>query len=139
MLLIALALHRGWGRISKWIVPAAVLALAIGYPYYGPNMPELPLFGPFPAVSTMVMTMIFTMMALGLNFVVGYAGLLDLGYVAFYAIGAYSGRLVRLVAVLGSERGLRRRRSLPGRHRRPLLDLARAADRRDRSRRSSAC
>ena len=30
------------------------------------------------------------MMALGLNIVVGYAGLLDLGYVAFYAIGAYT-------------------------------------------------
>ena len=29
------------------------------------------------------------MMALGLNVVVGYAGLLDLGYVAFYAAGAY--------------------------------------------------
>ena len=29
------------------------------------------------------------MMALGLNIVVGYAGLLDLGYVAFYAAGAY--------------------------------------------------
>ena len=37
----------------------------------------------------MVVMMIFTMMALGLNVVVGYAGLLDLGYVAFYAIGAY--------------------------------------------------
>ena len=37
----------------------------------------------------MVVMMIFTMMALGLNFVVGYAGLLDLGYVAFYAMGAY--------------------------------------------------
>ena len=33
--------------------------------------------------------LIFTMMALGLNVVVGYAGLLDLGYVAFYAAGAY--------------------------------------------------
>ena len=40
-------------------------------------------------MSTMVVMMIFTMMALGLNFVVGYAGLLDLGYVAFYAMGAY--------------------------------------------------
>ena len=29
-------------------------------------------------------------MALGLNIVVGFAGLLDLGYVAFFAIGAYS-------------------------------------------------
>src|SRR3989440_9253001 len=52
-------------------------------------MPELPLFGPFPQVSTLVVMMIFTIMALGLNFVVGYAGLLDLGYVAFYAMGAY--------------------------------------------------
>jgi branched-chain amino acid transport system permease protein len=38
----------------------------------------------------MVVMMIFTIMALGLNFVVGYAGLLDLGYVAFYAMGAYT-------------------------------------------------
>jgi len=34
--------------------------------------------------------LIFIMMALGLNIVVGYAGLLDLGYVAFYAMGAYT-------------------------------------------------
>jgi branched-chain amino acid transport system permease protein len=33
---------------------------------------------------------IYLLLALGLNVVVGYAGLLDLGYVAFYAIGAYS-------------------------------------------------
>ncbi|GIU91273.1 MAG: hypothetical protein KatS3mg011_0179 [Acidimicrobiia bacterium] len=33
---------------------------------------------------------IFLMMALGLNIVVGYAGLLDLGYVAFFAVGAYT-------------------------------------------------
>jgi branched-chain amino acid transport system permease protein len=35
-------------------------------------------------------TGLFIMMGLGLNIVVGFAGLLDLGYVAFYAIGAYS-------------------------------------------------
>jgi branched-chain amino acid transport system permease protein len=34
---------------------------------------------------------VYVMMALGLNMVVGYAGLLDLGYVAFFAIGAYCG------------------------------------------------
>jgi len=34
-------------------------------------------------------TGLFIMMGLGLNIVVGFAGLLDLGYVAFYAIGAY--------------------------------------------------
>ena len=33
---------------------------------------------------------LFIMMALGLNIVVGFAGLLDLGYVAFYALGAYT-------------------------------------------------
>jgi len=38
----------------------------------------------------------YVLVALGLNIVVGYAGLLDLGYVAFYAVGAYT------VAVLGS-------------------------------------
>jgi branched-chain amino acid transport system permease protein len=76
-------------RVGKWVVPLAVLAIAIEYPDYGSHMPELPLFGPFPAVSTLVVMMIFTVMALGLNFVVGYAGLLDLGYVAFYAMGAY--------------------------------------------------
>ena len=43
-------------------------------------------------------------MALGLNIVVGFAGLLDLGYVAFYAIGAFVDRLVRLPAVPGRQR-----------------------------------
>ena len=33
--------------------------------------------------------LLYTMLALGLNIVVGYAGLLDLGYVAFFAVGAY--------------------------------------------------
>jgi branched-chain amino acid transport system permease protein len=34
--------------------------------------------------------LLYVMLALGLNIVVGYAGLLDLGYVAFYAVGAYA-------------------------------------------------
>ncbi|MGH8622071.1 MAG: ABC transporter permease subunit, partial [Burkholderiales bacterium] len=33
--------------------------------------------------------LLYVMLALGLNIVVGYAGLLDLGYVAFFAVGAY--------------------------------------------------
>ena len=36
------------------------------------------------------MSLLYALLALGLNVVVGYAGLLDLGYVAFYMIGAYS-------------------------------------------------
>ncbi len=34
--------------------------------------------------------LLYMMLALGLNLVVGYAGLLDLGYIAFYAVGAYT-------------------------------------------------
>ena len=43
----------------------------------------------------------FVLLAIGLNIVVGHAGLLDLGYVAFYAIGAYT------LAYLGTEHGFR--------------------------------
>jgi branched-chain amino acid transport system permease protein len=76
-------------RFGRWVVPAAVLALAVFYPEYQSKLFGSPIFGPAPAMDTLVVMMIFTMMALGLNVVVGYAGLLDLGYVAFYAIGAY--------------------------------------------------
>src|SRR5438046_9006113 len=40
--------------------------------------------GAFPTI------LIYTVLALGLNIVVGYAGLLDLGYAAFFAIGGYT-------------------------------------------------
>ena len=40
--------------------------------------------------------LLYIMLALGLNIVVGYAGLLDLGYIAFFAVGAYT------YALLGS-------------------------------------
>ena len=47
-------------------------------------------------VRVMDFALIYIMLALGLNIVVGFAGLLDLGYIAFYAVGAY------LMALLGS-------------------------------------
>ncbi len=40
-------------------------------------------------VRIMALSLLYVLLALGLNIVVGYAGLLDLGYVAFYAVGAY--------------------------------------------------
>ena len=40
-------------------------------------------------IRIMAFAMLYIMLALGLNIVVGYAGLLDLGYIAFYAVGAY--------------------------------------------------
>src|SRR3954453_7898491 len=36
------------------------------------------------------LAILFTLLSLGLNIVVGFAGLLDLGYIAFYAVGAYT-------------------------------------------------
>lgn len=58
---------------------ALVVALAILPSFLGPFVAEvLDLVG------------IFLLMGLGLNIVVGYAGLLDLGYVAFFAVGAYT-------------------------------------------------
>jgi branched-chain amino acid transport system permease protein len=78
---------RGWRRFA---LPVVVLALAFAYPFYLEHLFSPPIFKSFPNMDTMVAMAIFTMMAIGLNIVVGYAGLLDLGYVAFYAIGAYS-------------------------------------------------
>src|SRR5687768_11504461 len=49
------------------------------------------LFDPLAAeMNNAVLALAYVVMALGLNIVVGFAGLLDLGYVAFFAIGAYS-------------------------------------------------
>ena len=44
---------------------------------------------------------LFVMMCLGLNIVVGYAGLLDLGYVAFFAFGAYTMGILTTTGTLG--------------------------------------
>lgn len=49
-----------------------------------------PFMGSRGAVDLATLTLIYVMLGLGLNVVVGLAGLLDLGYVAFYAVGAYS-------------------------------------------------
>ena len=74
---------------KRWKVTAMVLIAAFFY--------VLPLLEP-PLISTpgadfgavMFTVASYATIALGLNIVVGYAGLLDLGYVGFYAVGAYS-------------------------------------------------
>jgi branched-chain amino acid transport system permease protein len=77
-----------WAR--RAIVPTIILIVAVTYPFYVANLPVMQLFGAFPDVNTAVIMGVYVMMAIGLNIVVGYAGLLDLGYVAFYAVGAYT-------------------------------------------------
>ncbi|MCP3656892.1 high-affinity branched-chain amino acid ABC transporter permease LivM [Herbaspirillum sp.] len=49
-----------------------------------------PFFGSRGYVDVMTLALIYVVLGLGLNIVVGFAGLLDLGYVGFYAVGAYT-------------------------------------------------
>ena len=85
----------GWNR---WVKIALVLVLATLPWYLGGVMSALGTVIPlsfFQAGDRYLFRVldqagIYILLALGLNVVVGYAGLLDLGYVAFYAIGAYS-------------------------------------------------
>jgi branched-chain amino acid transport system permease protein len=72
------------------VTPVVAIVLAVLYPFYFSKMFVIPVFGVWPDVATGVYMLVFVMMAVGLNIVVGYAGLLDLGYVAFYATGAYT-------------------------------------------------
>ena len=68
------------GRVRAIALVAALLA---GLVYFVPGLPTY-------YVRVIDTVLIYLLLATGLNMVVGYAGLLDLGFVAFYAIGAYS-------------------------------------------------
>jgi branched-chain amino acid transport system permease protein len=69
-------------RARRRLGPVALVALAALAPLaVGPSADVL---------NDMVLAAAYVVMALGLNIVVGFAGLLDLGYVAFFAIGAYT-------------------------------------------------
>ena len=68
-------------KIVLWLV-AAVLLLA------APFLIDATLGRTW--VRIVDVALLFIMLALGLNIVVGYAGLLDLGYIAFFAVGAYA-------------------------------------------------
>ncbi|TML00958.1 MAG: hypothetical protein E6G36_13810, partial [Actinobacteria bacterium] len=76
--------------LRRFAIPTLVLLVAVLYPFYNGNLPDMRWFGAFPDVNTAVIMGVYVIMAIGLNIVVGYAGLLDLGYVAFYAMGAYT-------------------------------------------------
>jgi branched-chain amino acid transport system permease protein len=87
----AFARHRWPTNRRDWIVrvilPVVLLIVLFTYPQYVNTLTSNTQWAP--DLPTMVAIAVFVMMALGLNVVVGYAGLLDLGYVAFYASGAY--------------------------------------------------
>ena len=75
------------GLLPRWAWILIFLGLAIAYPYIVPNL--LGGSAGDDLLDASVNTLGYIIMALGLNIVVGFAGLLDLGYVAFYAIGAF--------------------------------------------------
>jgi branched-chain amino acid transport system permease protein len=75
---------RWWSRQSRLVrvlVALALVAIAVLYPLTLSRYWQSILFFPVG---------LYILLALGLNIVVGAAGLLDLGYVAFYAVGAYT-------------------------------------------------
>ena len=76
---------RAVDRISHWLTPALV-AFAVALPF-------LPFTDRY-ILDVSIMVLTYIMLGWGLNVVVGLAGLLDLGYVAFYAVGAYSYALI---------------------------------------------
>ena len=71
--------------LPNWVWGLIFIALAILYPYILDQL----LAAPDDLLDASIYTLGLIIMALGLNIVVGFAGLLDLGYVAFYAIGAF--------------------------------------------------
>src|SRR2546423_4716498 len=68
------------GKLPWWLEVAILVALSMLIPLWGDDY--------ITAIGVSVLT--FAMLGMGLNIVVGYAGLLDLGYAAFFAIGAYT-------------------------------------------------
>jgi branched-chain amino acid transport system permease protein len=78
--------------LGKYALPAFLIAVFLAYPYYFdlPGIRVLTLDTLGMKLDIVFVIAVYVMLALGLNIVVGYAGLLDLGYVAFYALGAYT-------------------------------------------------
>ena len=89
--LIRPSLKIGKSRQSRWTLPQLnmqtkrvllylVVAAAVVWPFFSGRA----------QVDIATLVLIYVMLGLGLNIVVGFAGLLDLGFVGFYAVGAYT-------------------------------------------------
>ena len=69
-------------RSSVWLATAAIAIVLLLLPFIVGQLGNA-------WVRALAFACLYVMLALGLNIVVGFAGLLDLGYIAFYAVGAY--------------------------------------------------
>ncbi|WP_338668514.1 ABC transporter permease subunit [Pseudodesulfovibrio methanolicus] len=74
------ALSRAYEKAPTWLLLGIVLAAAVVYPLVTQRY----------AHDVAISVLIYICLGLGLNIVVGLAGLLDLGYIAFYGVGAYT-------------------------------------------------
>lgn len=68
------------GDRTRQVLIGALILLALVWPFFSGRS----------QIDIATLVLIYVMLALGLNIVVGYAGLLDLGFVGFYAVGAYT-------------------------------------------------
>lgn len=76
----------------RWLPPYLVLAVAILVPA---------VVGSDRWIRVLVATLVYVVLASGLNLLVGYTGLLDLGFIAFFAIGAYFTSIVTVKVAIG--------------------------------------
>jgi branched-chain amino acid transport system permease protein len=91
--------RRWFGRLP-WPIRGLIVLVLIALAYLLPYTGQVPVIGPQIVTegidwpSALFNMSYYVLLALGLNVVVGYAGLLDLGYVGFFAVGAYATALL---------------------------------------------
>jgi branched-chain amino acid transport system permease protein len=97
---------RRWPRQTKRVaaIPMStvllIIVLLIPLPATLAGLPNVLSLGPFVA-SAVALIAVYALMGLGLNITLGLAGLLDLGFVAFFAVGAYTVGLLTSVGEFG--------------------------------------
>jgi len=92
--------RRAGFRFTLPSLPGAGRFLGPAFAAFALALPFLPGIGRY-HVDLGILVLTYVMLGWGLNIVVGLAGLLDLGYVAFYAVGAYSYALLATYLGLG--------------------------------------
>lgn len=78
----------GFDSTPKWLWMTAMMAVLLYYPNFD-------FIGRY-QTDIAIMVLVYVCLGLGLNIVVGLAGLLDLGYIAFYGVGAYTYALLSI-------------------------------------------
>src|SRR5437879_2557608 len=78
---------RGWSSLDEQTRNRVLFAIFVAFLVLYPVIDRGIGIG---RMGSMNPILVFTLLALGLNIVVGFAGLLDLGYAAFFAIGGYT-------------------------------------------------